>query len=57
MATSKERIKDILDFVQNVIKVDKLFMTCLEQKLELLVAIAQAEGIKEAKDMILGEIK
>lgn len=54
---SKEKIKDILDFVQNVIKVDKLFMTCLKQKLELLVAIAQAEGIKEAKDMILGEIK
>jgi hypothetical protein len=32
-------------------------MTCLKQELELLVAIAQTEGIKEAIDMILGEIK
>ena len=54
---SKEKIKDILDFIQKVIKVDKLFMACLKQELEYLVVIAQAEGIKEAKDMILGEIK
>ena len=53
---SKEKIKDILDFVQKVIKVDKLFMTCLKQELEYLVVIAQTEGIKEAKDMILRKI-
>lgn len=54
---SKEKIKDILDFVQNVIEVDWSFMMCLRQELELLVAIAQTEGIKEAKEIILGEIK
>lgn len=55
MATSKEKIKDILNFVQKVIKVDKLFMTCLKQELEHLVIIAQTEGAKEVKNMILGE--
>lgn len=54
---SEEKIKDILDLVQKVIKVDKLFMTCLKQELEYLVVIAQTEGIKEAINMILGEIK
>ena len=55
MVTSKEKIKDILNFVQKVIKVDKLFMTCLKQELEYLVIIAQTEGAKEVKNMILGE--
>ena len=54
---SKEKIKDILGFVQNVTETDWGFMMCLKQELEHLVIIAQAEGIKEAKDMILGEIE
>lgn len=54
---SKEKIKDILDFVQNATEADWGFMMCLKQELERLVIIAQTEGIKEAKEIILGEIK
>lgn len=54
---SKEKIKDILDFVQNSTDANWNCLQYLKQELEHLVIIAQTEGIKEAKDMILGEIK
>ena len=50
--TSKEKIKDILDFVQNVTDADWGFMMCLKQDLEHLVVIAQTEGVKEARDAL-----
>ena len=54
---SKEKIKKILDWMQSATDADWGFMMYLKQELEHLVFIAQTEGIKEAKDMILGEIK
>lgn len=50
--TSKEKIKDILDWVQSIMCVDWGFMCCLRQDLENLVVIAQTEGVKEAKDAL-----
>ena len=50
--TSKEKIKDILAFVQNSMDVDWGFMCCLKQDLEGLVIIAQTEGIKEAHNVL-----
>ena len=50
--TSKEKITDILDFVQNVTDSDWSFMQCLKQDLEHLVIIAQTEGVKEARDAL-----
>lgn len=41
--TSKEKITEILDWVQNS-HVDWNFMRCLKQDLEELVKIAQVEG-------------
>ena len=48
--TSKEKIKDILDWVQTN-DADWHFMQCLKQELEILVVIAQTEGIKEAHNI------
>ena len=50
--TSKEKIKDILDWVQNTMGVDWGLMSCLKQDLEHLAAIAQAEGVKEARNAL-----
>ena len=50
--TSKEKIKDILDWVQSTADVSWGFMCCLKQDLEGLVIIAQTEGIKEAHDAL-----
>lgn len=50
--TSKEKIKDILDWVQNTADVNWGFMCCLKQDLEGLVIIAQTEGIKEANEIL-----
>lgn len=50
--TSKEKMKEILDFVQNVTDADRGFMMCLKQDLEGLVIIAQTEGVKEARDAL-----
>lgn len=50
--TSKEKVTDILDFVQNVTDADWGFMQCLKQDLEHLVVIAQTEGVKEARDAL-----
>lgn len=50
--TSKEKIKDILDWVQNTADVNWGIMQCLKQDLEHLVAIAQTEGVKEARDAL-----
>lgn len=50
--TSKEKINDILDWVQSATNVNWGFMCCLKQDLEHLVTIAQTEGIKEAKDAL-----
>ena len=50
--TSKEKIKDILDWMQNTTDADWTFLQCLKQDLERLVVISQTEGIKEAHDVI-----
>lgn len=50
--TSKEKIDDILDWVNSTADVDWGFMCCLKQDLELLVIIAQTEGIKEVRDTL-----
>lgn len=50
--TSKEKIKDILDWVQSTADVNWGFMMCLKQDLEHLVTIAQTEGVKEARDAL-----
>ena len=53
--TSKEKIKDILDWMQSVTDaedVDWGFMQCLKQDLEYLVAIAQTEGVIEVRDAL-----
>ena len=50
--TSKEKMNEILDSVQNAIDIDYYFMMCLEKDLEGLVIIAQIEGIKEARDAL-----
>ena len=50
--TSKEKIKDILDWMQNTTDADWNFLRCLKQDLEGLVIIAQTEGIQEARDIL-----
>lgn len=50
--TSKEKITDILDWMQNTTDADWNSMQCLKQDLEKLVVIAQTEGIQEARDTI-----
>ena len=50
--TSKEKMNEILEYVQNVTNADWGFMMCLKQDLEGLITIAQIEGIKEAKDAL-----
>ena len=50
--TSKEKIKDIIDWIQNTTDADWNFLRCLKQDLEHLVTISQIEGIKEAKDAL-----
>lgn len=50
--TSKEKIKDILDWVQSATDVEWGFMCCLKQDLERLVLIAQTEGVNEARDAL-----
>lgn len=50
--TSKEKIKDILDWVQSTMEVNWGFMACLKQDLEHLVVIAQTEGVKEVKEAL-----
>ena len=52
MMTSKEKIKDILDWMQNTTDADWSFLRCLKQDLENLVVIAQIEGIREAGDIL-----
>lgn len=50
--TSKEKIKDILDWIQNTTDADWNFLQCLKQDLEGLAVISQTEGIKEAHDIM-----
>ena len=50
--TSKEKIKDTLDWIQNTTDADWNFLRCLKQDLELLVTIAQTEGVKEVRDAL-----
>ena len=50
--TSKEKISEILDWVQSVSSIDWPFMCCLKQDLEHLATIAQIEGIKEAHEAL-----
>ena len=52
MMTSKEKIKDILNWIQSATDADWNFLRCLKQDLELLVTIAQTEGVKEARDAL-----
>lgn len=52
MMTSKEKIKDILYWMQNTTDADWNFLRCLKQDLEHLVIIAQTEGVKEARDVL-----
>lgn len=52
MMTSKEKIKDILDWMQSTTDADWDFLRCLKQDLEHLVTIAQTEGVKEARDAL-----
>lgn len=52
IVTSKEKMKEILDFVQDVTDADWGFMMCLKQDLEGLVIIAQTEGVKEAHEVL-----
>ena len=49
--TSKEQIKDILDWVQSSVEVSWGFMTCLKQELESLVLTAQNEGVLEVMEL------
>ena len=50
--TSKEKISNILDWVQSTTDADWGFMQCLKQDLEHLTTIAQIEGVKEARDAL-----
>ena len=50
--TSKEKIRDILDWMQSNTDADWNFLCCLKQSLEHLVTIAQIEGVKEARDAL-----
>lgn len=50
--TSKEKMKEILDWVQNTGDVNWGFMRGLQQDLEHLVVIAQTEGVREARDAL-----
>ena len=50
--TSKEKIKDILDWIQSTTDADWIFLCCLKQDLEHLATIAQIEGVKEARDAL-----
>jgi hypothetical protein len=50
--TSKEKIGEILDWVQNATCIDWSFMCCLKQDLEHLVDIAQLEGVREVKAIL-----
>jgi hypothetical protein len=50
--TSKEKIGEILDWVQNATCIDWSFMCCLKQDLEHLVNIAQLEGVREVKNVM-----
>ena len=52
MMTSKEKIKDILDWIQTTTDADLGFICCLRKDLEHLVTIAQTEGVKEARDKL-----
>lgn len=52
METSKEKIEEILDWVQNASCIDWQFMRCLQQDLELLVAIAKREGVEETENIL-----
>ena len=49
---SKEKIRDILNSVQNTIDADLGFICCLRKDLEHLVVIAQTEGVKEARNVL-----
>ena len=50
--TSKEKMNEILDSVQNAADIDYYFMMCLKKDLEGLITIAKIEGIREAKDIL-----
>ena len=50
--TSKEKIKDILDWIQNTTDADWNFLSCLKQDLEHLATIASLEGVYEAKNAL-----
>ena len=50
--TSKEKIKDILDWMQSNTDADWNFLRGLKADLEHLVTIAQIEGVKEARDAL-----
>jgi hypothetical protein len=52
MMTSKEKIKDILDWIQNSTDADWNCLQYLKQDLENLVIAAQTEGIQEARDIL-----
>lgn len=50
--TSKEKIKEILGWIQDTTDADWNFLMCLKQDMEHLVTISQIEGIKEAHDAL-----
>lgn len=52
MVTSEEKIKEILDWVQNTQCIDWHFMGCLKQDLELLALIAKKEGAEEMENIL-----
>lgn len=48
--TSKEKIKEILGWIQYTTDADWNFLMCLKQDLECLATIAQTEGIIEVRN-------
>ena len=50
--TSKEKIKEILGWIQDTTDADWNFLQCLKQDMEHLVTIAQTEGVKEVRDAL-----
>ena len=50
--TSKEKIKEILGWIQDTTDADWNFLQCLKADMEHLITIAQIEGIKEAHNAL-----
>ena len=54
LMTSKEKIKDILDWIQSTTCSDWNFLQCLKQDLECLATIAKTEGIENIRNALGG---